>query len=248
MNKVAPFIQAQRPARYAPPHLRPARGEETRRNDILRGGLTFDEMAGGHLLSLRMLSRACLDDMFGWTETLEDQLAARRVDPLLKGYMMASLFFQPSTRTRFGFEAAMQRLGGTVLSCADVHQTRSGTEAQGWVTEPMSDMARVMSGMVDIAVMRHPTIGAVAEFARYAAVPVVNGGNGMGRGAEHPTQALIDLYTIQKEFGRIDGLKILVAGSLQFRVAHSLLSALGLYEDLTLYLLCPDEYWWTPEE
>jgi aspartate carbamoyltransferase catalytic subunit len=243
MNTISLLTEAPRPAgRF------PARRFYDRVQFAPSGREGLDVLAGGNLLSLHKLGRKSIDALFDLAATMDACLAERRVAPLLKGFMLANLFFQPSTRTRFGFEAAMQRLGGTTMSCANVAETRSGTEAAGWVTESMADMARVISGMADIAVLRHPTIDAIHEFSRYASVPVVNAGNGMGQGAEHPTQALIDLYTIYKEFRHIDGLSILVAGSLQFRVAHSLLTALSRFEGLTLYLLCPDEYWWTPEE
>jgi aspartate carbamoyltransferase catalytic subunit len=243
MNTISLLTETPRPAGQFP-----ARRFSDRVRFAPSGREGLDVLAGSNLLSLHKLSRKSIDSLFDLAATMDACLAERRVAPVLKGFMLANLFFQPSTRTRFGFEAAINRLGGTVMSCASVAETRSGTEAAGWVTESMADMARVISGMADIAVLRHPTIDAVHEFSRHASVPVVNAGNGMGKGAEHPTQALIDLYTIYKEFRHIDGLSILVAGSLQFRVAHSLLTALARFEGVTLYLLCPDEYWWTPEE
>ncbi len=132
----------------------------------------------------------------------------------LEGKIMATLFYEPSTRTRFSFEAAMLRLGGRVLSNADMMQTSSVTKL-----ETLKDTGKVVSQMVDVIVMRHPEPGVVNILAETSDVPVINAGDGPN---EHPTQGLLDLYTIWKEFGKIDGLTIGMIGDLKnSRVQHS---------------------------
>jgi len=132
-------------------------------------------------------------------------------------YILATLFFEPSTRTRFSFEAAMLRLGGQIISLE------------------LADTARMVSGYADMIVMRHEEAGSVAGFAAHARVPIINGGDGSN---EHPTQALVDLYTIQLEKGRLDNLTIGVVGDLKYsRTAHSLLNMMSLYPDNRFVLI-----------
>lgn len=132
----------------------------------------------------------------------------------LDGKIMATLFYEPSTRTRFSFETAMLRLGGKVVSNADMIQTSSFKKL-----ETLEDTGKVVSQMVDVIVMRHPEPESVAILAANSDVPVLNAGDGP---AEHPTQALMDLYTIWKKFGRLDGLTIGMVGDLKnSRVQHS---------------------------
>jgi aspartate carbamoyltransferase len=205
-------------------------------------------LAGQHLLSLLGVRRDQMIALFDVAATLERLQREHRTPPLLHDSLMVSLFFQPSTRTRFGFEAAMHRLGGSVLSSAHVNETRAGLRHAGAYTEALDDMARTLSRMVDIAVMRHSEVGVPAEFARHAVIPVINAGDGIGPGSEHPTQALTDLYTMHKEFGAVDGLSVLVAGSLQLRVAHSLLYGLARFKRMQVFILCPPELYWTDIE
>jgi aspartate carbamoyltransferase len=204
-------------------------------------------LAGRSLISLDDLDPAAVYGLLGLAEEMHAALLEKRLPRILEGSLMASIFFQPSTRTRFAHEAAMQRLGGSVITAASADQTRSRPK-DGYVVESIADMSRTISELADLVVIRHPEQAGVTEFAHFAKVPVINAGNGMGPGAEHPTQALCDLYTIYRELRRLSGLRILVAGSLQYRVAHSLLTALGRFTDAKIYLLCPDEYWWTGAE
>ncbi len=138
-----------------------------------------------------------------------------------RGRIMASLFFEASTRTRLSFETAMLRLGGQLVSAIDVGAT---SLAKG---ETLADMARVVGGYADLIVMRHPWEGAARVVADYAGVPVINAGDG---GHEHPTQTLCDLYTLQHERGRLQGLRIALWGDLKYgRTVHSLAFALARF-------------------
>ncbi|OYT45800.1 aspartate carbamoyltransferase [Candidatus Bathyarchaeota archaeon] len=155
---------------------------------------------------------------------------AKKGSDMLRGRILATLFFEPSTRTRLSFETAMYKLGGTTIGFAEpeISSVRKG--------ESLADTVRVVENYADIIVLRHPLEGAARFAAEYAEVPVINAGSGA---EEHPTQALLDLYTIVKEMGRIDGLKIALAGDLRFgRTVHSLAYALSLY-DVKLYMVSP---------
>ncbi|MDY6874642.1 MAG: aspartate carbamoyltransferase [Chloroflexota bacterium] len=150
---------------------------------------------------------------------------------LLHNYTLATLFYEPSTRTRLSFESAMHRLGGDVISVAAA--AKSSSAAKG---ETPADAARVISGYADVIVQRHPAVGSAQKAAAGATVPLINAGDGMG---EHPTQALLDLYTIQRERGQIDGLRVGLAGDLKHgRTVHSLSRAL-VHWDVTLTLISP---------
>jgi aspartate carbamoyltransferase catalytic subunit len=139
----------------------------------------------------------------------------------LQGHIMATLFYEPSTRTRLSFESAMQRLGGTVISCPDM---KSSSAAKG---ETLADTARVVSSYADVLVVRHYWDGAAQAMAEFAAVPVINAGDG---GHEHPTQTLCDLYTLRKEKGSLRGLTVAICGDLKHgRTVHSLVYALARF-------------------
>jgi aspartate carbamoyltransferase catalytic subunit len=143
------------------------------------------------------------------------------------GRIMASLFFEPSTRTRLSFETAMLRLGGQVISSVDIGST---SLAKG---ETLADMARVVGGYADIMVMRHPWEGAARVVAQYAGIPVINAGDG---GHEHPTQTLCDLYTLKTERGRLEGLRIALWGDLKYgRTVHSLAWALARFGSTVVF-------------
>jgi aspartate carbamoyltransferase catalytic subunit len=147
------------------------------------------------------------------------------------------MFFESSTRTRVSFGCAFNLLGGEVRETTEI---KSSAIAKG---ESLHDMARVLSGYSDVIVMRHPTAGSVKEFAEASRVPVINGGDGSN---EHPTQALLDLYTIRKELAdrgaRIDGLRIAVVGDLRYgRAVHSLLKLLALFDNVTVNLVSPPD-------
>ena len=161
----------------------------------------------------------------------ETALDAGEVLDELRGKVLATLFFEPSTRTRLSFEAAMLRLGGRVISVAEA---KSSSAAKG---ESLHDTIKTVEGYADVMVLRHPQIGAAAEAARATDVPILNAGDGTG---QHPTQSLLDLYTIVKEQGRVDGLTIALAGDLKNgRTVHSLADLLANY-DVEFLFASPD--------
>lgn len=152
----------------------------------------------------------------------EEALAAGEVLDDLRGKVLATLFYEPSTRTRLSFESAMLRLGGRVISVAEA---KSSSAAKG---ETLHDTIRTVEGYADVIVLRHPQIGSAAEAAAATRLPIVNAGDGAG---QHPTQSLLDLYTIRKERGQVDGLKIALAGDLKNgRTVHSLADLLVNYD------------------
>jgi aspartate carbamoyltransferase catalytic subunit len=159
-----------------------------------------------------------------------EPLAVKGSD-MLKGKILATLFFEPSTRTRLSFEAAMLKLGGSTIGFAEaeIASVKKG--------ENLADTIRTVENYADIIALRHPLEGAAKLAAEFSKVPILNAGSGA---EEHPTQALMDLYTMQKEKGTIDGLKIALVGDLRYgRTVHSLAYALSLY-NIELYLISPD--------
>ncbi len=180
------------------------------------------KLKGQHILSTGQFDKNGLIDLFVEAKKIATsgqaghalRQAGGKFLNTMEGKIMATLFYEPSTRTRFSFEAAMLRLGGRVISNADMMQTSSFKKL-----ETLEDTGKVVSQMADVIVMRHPVAGSVAELAKFSDVPVINAGDGS---AEHPTQALLDLYTIWKKFGKIDGLTIGMVGDLKnSRVQHS---------------------------
>ena len=146
---------------------------------------------------------------------------------------LASLFYEPSTRTRLSFEAAMLELGGSVLGFSEAS---SSSASKG---ESVSDTVRTVSCYADIIAMRHPKEGAPTVAARFSSVPIINAGDG---GHNHPTQTLADLLTIRREKGRLGNLVIGLCGDLQFgRTVHSLISAMSRYEGVSFVLISPEE-------
>lgn len=161
-----------------------------------------------------------------------EKVIAKGGDDRLHGKILAALFYEPSTRTRLSFEAAMQRLGGQIVT-ADGFQFSSLYKG-----ETLEDTIIMVSGYADIIAMRHPEQGTADRAAAVSPVPFINAGDGPG---QHPTQALLDLYTIQKERGSIDGLHIAMVGDLKYgRTVHSLTYLLGLYKNLRFTYVSPD--------
>ncbi|MCL4345622.1 MAG: aspartate carbamoyltransferase [Candidatus Thermoplasmatota archaeon] len=149
----------------------------------------------------------------------------------LEGKIMSTLFFEPSTRTRLSFESAMHRLGGNVIS---VSEAKSSSASKG---ETIADTIRMASSYSDIVVMRHPMEGAARLASEFSSVPVINGGDGSG---QHPTQTLLDLFTIWEKFGRIDNLDVSLVGDLKYgRTVHSLVRALSRFDN-TVNLISPE--------
>jgi aspartate carbamoyltransferase catalytic subunit len=184
-----------------------------------------------HLASPHDLEHPLVEQLLGTAAVFER--ADLETAPL-RGKLLATLFYEPSTRTRFSFEAAMYRLGGQVLSAESAAQASSAAKG-----ESLEDAMRIVSGYADAIVLRHPEVGAVERAARAAEVPVINAGDGAGH---HPTQALLDLYTIKKELGRLDHLRVGLAGDLRNgRTARSLALLLSRFPGNELLMISPRE-------
>ncbi len=170
-----------------------------------------------HLISIGDLTNGEIEEIFA----LADDAENLRKERTARDHIMATLFYEPSTRTRLSFESAMHRLGGGVISCADM---RASSAAKG---ESLADTAKVVSSYADVLVARHHWDGAVRAMAEHADVPVINAGDGRH---EHPTQTLCDLYTLRKEKGELKGLTVVVCGDLKNgRTIHSLVYALARF-------------------
>ena len=192
---------------------------------------------GSHILSIDQFDRSDIDQLFSVANDLEPFSLRKKVTRVLEGAILGNMFFEPSTRTRISFGAAFNMLGGAVRETSEVG---SSSLVKG---ESLIDTAKVLSSYSDIIVMRHPDEGSVQSFSEASRVPVINGGDGSN---EHPTQALLDLYTIKKELETqkktMDGLRIALVGDLKFgRAAHSLIKALCLYKDVSINLISPEE-------
>ncbi|HKU01120.1 MAG TPA: aspartate carbamoyltransferase [Paraburkholderia sp.] len=189
------------------------------------------------LLSVDQFSRDSVEALFRVADIMQPIARRRKISRVLEGAVLGNLFFEASTRTRVSFGAAFCRLGGSVC---DTTGFTFSSMAKG---ESIYDTSRVMAGYVDAMVIRHPEQGSVAEFARAVNIPVINGGDGPG---EHPSQALLDLYTIQREFSRlgkiVDGAHIALVGDLKYgRTVHSLVKLLALYRGIKFTLISPPQ-------
>lgn len=194
------------------------------------------DFVGSHILSIDQFEREDIDKIFSVAARMEPYARREKITRVLDGAILSNMFFEPSTRTRISFGCAFNLLGGEVRETTGFE---SSALAKG---ESLYDTARVLSGYSDIIAMRHPVSGSVEEFARASRVPVINGGDGSN---EHPTQALLDLYTIKKEMsakgGEIDGLRIAMIGDLKFgRTVHSLAKLLCRHKNISLYLISPE--------
>ena len=195
------------------------------------------EFCGAHILSVKQFERLDVDRVFEVADSMVPYARRERITRVLEGAILGNMFFEPSTRTRVSFGCAFNLLGGQVRETADVN---TSSISKG---ESLYDTARVISGYSDIIVMRHPQMGSVSEFAKASRVPVINGGDGPN---EHPSQALLDLYTIKKELlshdRQIDGMNIAMIGDLKHgRTVHSLSQLLLLYDNITFTLISPTE-------
>ncbi|OLS29637.1 MAG: Aspartate carbamoyltransferase [Candidatus Thorarchaeota archaeon AB_25] len=182
-----------------------------------------------NLISIHDLDRKTIDHILDTAAKMETFAVKRSKD--LDGKIMAVLFFEPSTRTRLSFESAMLRLGGGVLGFAE-----AGVSSAGGKGETLADTIRTVERYADIIVIRHPLDGSARVAAEFSSIPVINAGSGS---EEHPTQALLDLYSIQKIKGKIDGLSISLCGDLKYgRTVHSLGMGLSHY-DVKIKLAAP---------
>jgi len=187
------------------------------------------EFRGRDIISVKDFSREEINYILKIAQAMEP--VAAKGSEMLKGKILATLFFEPSTRTRLSFEAAMHKLGGSTIGFAEaeIASVRKG--------ENLADTVRTVENYADVIAVRHPLEGAARLAAEFAKVPIINGGSGA---EEHPTQALLDLYTIMKEKKNIDGLKIAFVGDLRYgRTVHSLAYALSLY-NVELILVSPE--------
>ena len=185
---------------------------------------------GRDIVSVKQFSRDDLRYIFGVADEMRGIVRRVGATDLLKGHILANLFYEPSTRTSSSFISAMQRLGGAVIP---IHGVQYSSVSKG---ESLPDTIRTLQCYADVIVLRHPEVGASEVAARYATKPVISAGDGIG---EHPTQGLLDLYTIYTELGTIDGLHVAMVGDLKNgRTVHSLSRLLALY-DVRLTFVSP---------
>ncbi len=190
------------------------------------------EFKGADILSAKQFNRGDIETVLKMAAKMEPFASKKKWGDLLQGKLLASLFYEPSTRTRLSFETAMNRLGGRVVSSVGM-QFSSLTKG-----ETLYDTGRIVENYADIIVMRHPDDGSVEKLARGANVPVINAGDGAN---EHPTQSFLDLYTIQKELGRLDGLTVAMVGDLKFgRTVHSLSQMLSHFGAEFIFVSPPE--------
>jgi aspartate carbamoyltransferase catalytic subunit len=188
---------------------------------------------GRDILSLKEFERNEFFHVFDVAQKMEPIARARKNVELLKEKTLVTAFYQPSTRTRLAHESAMHRLGGHVTGFSDAKMTRAGDFYQ----ESIKDTVKMLEYYGDVIVMRHFQQGAPHEAAKWASIPIINGGDGWG---EHPTQILTDLYTVLREKGRIDGLKWLAVGDMRMRTMHSLGYALSQFDCPITFVSPPD--------
>ena len=184
-----------------------------------------------HVIESQQFNRKTIDEIFKLADSLED---SKNKQDSLRGKIMASLFYEPSTRTRLSFESAMYRLGGEVISTENAGEFSSAAKG-----ESLEDSIRTVNHYADIIVLRHNTKGASLQASKVSDVPIINAGDGSG---QHPTQALLDLYTIEKELGGIDGLHIAMVGDLKYgRTVRSLSYLLGKFENIKITYFSPKQ-------
>ncbi len=186
---------------------------------------------GKDIISVKQFSREDLVHIFGVAHEMFEMVSRVGSFDLLKGKILANLFYEPSTRTSSSFTAAMERLGGSVIP---INEVSYSSVTKG---ESLPDTVRTLEAYADIIVLRHPETGSAALAAKHARKPIINAGDGAG---EHPTQALLDLFTIAEELGKVDGLTITMMGDLKYgRTVHSLARLLTLYQ-VKLNYVSPD--------
>ena len=186
-----------------------------------------------NIISIKDLERSDIDYIIDEASKLEDIAKSREISEELKGKILGLMFFEPSTRTKMSFETSMKRLSG---ECIGFENTGSSSVSKG---ESIADTAKMFEGYCDALVIRHEMEGVSKFISDVVDVPVINAGDGAG---QHPTQTLLDLYTIKKEIGSINNIKIALIGDLKYgRTVHSLANALTLYNNVELYFVSPDK-------
>jgi aspartate carbamoyltransferase catalytic subunit len=185
-----------------------------------------------HIIEAQQFDRPTLLELFSQSRHMEEVASQGGVNDY-NNRIMATLFYEPSTRTRFSFEAAMHRLGGRVITTESAREFSSVSKG-----ETIEDTIRILNCYADLIVIRHYEVGAAQRAAAASRVPVINAGDGVG---QHPTQALLDLYTIQKEIGSIDALRVAMVGDLaQGRTVRSLSYLLGKFQGVKIYFVAPE--------
>jgi len=186
----------------------------------------------GHVIESQQFSRTLLEDLFARSEEMKGE--PHRFVGRLAGQVMAALFYEPSTRTRLSFEAAMLRLGGTTMGTDNAREFSSASKG-----ETLEDTIRIVSGYADVIVLRHNEEGAARRAAAVSTVPIINAGDGPG---QHPTQALLDLYTIRDELGRIDTVRVAMVGDLaNGRTVRSLTYLLSKFNEIKFWFVAPPQ-------
>jgi aspartate carbamoyltransferase catalytic subunit len=186
-----------------------------------------------HVVEAQSFDREFLEHLFAKANEMKS-VVKQGGNERLKGKIMVCLFYEPSTRTRFSFESAMTRLGGTTIITDKAGEFSSAAKG-----ETLEDTIRIVSAYGDVIVLRHHQDGAAKTASEYATVPVINAGDGKG---QHPTQALLDLYTIKDALGKIDGVHVAIVGDLKHgRTARSLAYLLGKFENITITFVAPEQ-------
>ena len=186
-----------------------------------------------NIISIKDLTRENIEYILDEASKLENIAKSKDISKELEGKILGLMFFEPSTRTRLSFETSMKRLSG---QCIGFDNSISSSVAKG---ESIADTAKMFEGYCDALVIRHELEGVSKFISDIVNIPVINAGDGAG---QHPTQTLLDLYTIKKEIGQIDNLKIALIGDLKFgRTVHSLSNALSLFNNVKIYLVSPYE-------
>ena len=186
-----------------------------------------------HVVESQQFDRNLLELIFTTADMMKADLQGeRKLSKFLDGKIMASLFYEPSTRTRFSFESAMRRLGGNVITTENAREFSSASKG-----ESLADSTRIINGYADVIVMRHNEAGSAIRAAEISRIPIINAGDGAG---QHPTQALLDVYTIADSFPGMSGLKIALVGDLRYgRTVRSLSYLLTKYDDMELIFVAP---------
>lgn len=185
-----------------------------------------------HIIQAQQFNRTSLDKIFSVASEME-KIVAQGSSTMLAGKIMATIFYEPSTRTRFSFEAAMAKLGGEIISTENAREFSSAAKG-----ESLEDTIRIVGSYADVIVLRHYESGAAERAVKVSPVPIINAGDGPG---QHPTQALLDIYTIKKEIGKLDGISIAMVGDLSYsRTVRSLAYLLTKYKNIKMYFIAPE--------
>ncbi|MCH5350977.1 MAG: aspartate carbamoyltransferase [Clostridiales bacterium] len=179
-----------------------------------------------HFITAEGITRGELERLYSVADDIKRNKAKYRT--ALSGYIIATLFYEPSTRTRLSFESSIQRLGANVISTENARENASAKKG-----ESLEDTVRIVQGYSDMIIIRHFEVDSAERAVKVAKVPIINAGSG---GGEHPTQGLLDIYTIREYRGKVDGTSIAVMGDLKYgRTVHSMLKLISLYDGVTVY-------------